>query len=41
MNVKHPAATVMLAEDEELTKPQIVSDKADFYIAYATVPGYT
>ena len=31
----------MLAEDEDMTKPQIVADKADFYITYATVPGYT
>ena len=41
MNVGRPAAAGMLAEDEAGTKPEIVADKADFYIAYATVPGYT
>ena len=29
-----------LAEDEDLTSPQIVADKADLFLAYATVPGY-
>ena len=29
-----------LAEDEDLTVPHIVADKADLFLAYATVPGY-
>ena len=40
-NVGRPTVAGTLAEDEEVTKPQIVADKADFYVAYATVPGYT
>ena len=29
-----------LAEDENLSTPHIVADKADLFLAYATVPGY-
>ena len=29
-----------LAEDEDLEPPHIVGDKADLFLAYATVPGY-
>ena len=34
-NIGRPTVAGTLAEDEEVTKPQIVSDKADFYVAYA------
>ena len=29
-----------LVEDEDLEPPHIVADKADLFLAYATVPGY-
>ena len=35
-----PVPIGSLAEDEDLTSPQIVADKADLFLAYATVPGY-
>ena len=35
-----PVPVGTLAEDEDLSAPHIVADKADLFLAYATVPGY-
>ena len=29
-----------LTDDEDVAAPHIVADKADLFLAYATVPGY-
>ena len=29
-----------LADEEDITSPHIVADKADLFMAYATVPGF-
>ena len=35
-----PVPVGTLAEDEDLSAPHTVADKADLFLAYATVPGY-
>ena len=40
VNTGRAAPTTALADDDELAVPHIVADKADLFIAYATVPGY-
>ena len=39
-NTGRPLPRGALAEDEDLEPPHIVADKADLFLAYATVPGY-
>ena len=34
------AKTRSLADDENLSSPHLVADKADLFLAYAAVPGY-
>ena len=29
-----------LPDEEDITSPHIIADKADLFLAYATVPGY-
>ena len=40
MSTGRTAPIRALADDDELAVPHIVADKADLFIAYATVPGY-
>ena len=34
------APTGTLPDEDDITSPHIVADKADLFLAYATVPGY-